>query len=142
MRLLLIIGQKCLRLPFVGDFLSRMFEYIIRIVFSSDISCKAKIPHDVFFVHGHNIVIGAYVTLGKNCKVFNGVTLGNKYTEIEQSCQPTIGDNCVISTGSKILGSVNIGDNCIIGANAVVLDDVPSNSIAVGVPARVLKREI
>lgn len=140
MRLLVLIGQKCLRIPIIGNFMSVMFEYLIRIIFSSDISCKASIPSDVIFVHGHDIVIGENVVIGKGCKIFNGVTLGNKDTESSENQQPTIGNNCVVSTGAKILGGLMVGDNCIIGANSVVLTDIPSNSVAVGVPARVIKR--
>ena len=138
MRLLMLIGQKCLYIPIIGNFLSVMFEYIIRIIFSSDISCKAKIPNDIIFVHGHDIVIGADVKIGKNCKIFNGVTLGNKYTEDVPNDQPTIGDNCIIATGAKVMGGITVGDNCTIGANAVVITDIPPNSVAVGVPARTL----
>lgn len=141
MRLLVLIGQKCLRIPIIGNFMSVMFEYLIRIIFSSDISCKASIPSDVIFVHGQDIVIGAAVKIGNRCKIFNGVTLGNKDTEVKLNEQPCIGDNCIISTGAKILGSVTIGDNCIIGANSVVITDIPPNSVAVGVPARVLNKK-
>lgn len=139
MRLLLLVGQWFLRIPLVGDFLSTMVEYIIRILFSSDISCKASIPSDVIFVHGQDIVIGAAVKIGHHCKIFNGVTLGNKSTEIDSNEQPTIGNNCVLSTGAKILGAITVGDNCVVGANSVVIKSIPPNSIAVGVPARVLK---
>lgn len=140
MRFLLITGQKCLNIPYIGNFLSIMFEYFIRIFFASDISCKAKIPHDIIFVHGHDIVIGCNVIIGKGCKIFNGVTLGNKNTEIPTNEQPIVGNNCVISTGAKILGQVTIGNNCIIGANSVVITNIPDNSIAVGIPARVIKK--
>lgn len=140
MRLLLIVGQRCLRLPIVGNFLSAMFEYLIRVIFSSDLSCKADIPSDIVFIHGHDIVIGSEVRIGRGCKIFNGVTLGNKDTEIPNNGQPTIGNNCVISTGAKILGSITVGDNSIIGANSVVIKNVPPNSVAVGVPARILDR--
>ena len=140
MRLLMILGQKSLKMPVIGNFISVGFEYMIRIVFASDISCKARISRDISFIHGHDIVIGSEVVIGKNCKIFNGVTLGNKDTESGENSHPVIGDNCVISTGAKILGNVVIGNNCIIGANAVVLMDVPDNSVAVGVPAKILKR--
>lgn len=140
MRLLLLAGQRSLKVPLIGNFLSAMFEYLIRIVFASDISCRANISSDVIFVHGHDIVIGENVVIGKGCKIFNGVTLGNKDTESSENQQPTIGNNCVVSTGAKILGGLKVGDNSIIGANAVVLMDIPTNSVAVGVPARVIKR--
>lgn len=141
MTLLMIMGQKSLKIPIIGNFISVGFEYLIRIFFASDISCKAKIPSDICFMHGHDIVIGSEVIIGKKCKVFNGVTLGNKDTESGVNEHPIIGDNCVISTGAKILGKITIGNNCIIGANSVVFVDVPDNSIAVGIPARILKKK-
>lgn len=141
MRLLILVGQKFRSIPYAGNFLSKFIEYIIRIIFSSDISCEAKIPSDIIFVHGHDIVIGAAVVIGPRCKIFNGVTLGNKDTEVDETAQPIIGSDCVISTGAKILGRVSIGNGSIIGANAVVLKNVPSNSIAVGVPAKVQPRK-
>ena len=53
-----------------------------------------------------------------------------------------IGNNVYIATGSKLIGGVNIGDNVCIGANSVVLSDIPSNSLAVGSPARIVKENI
>jgi serine O-acetyltransferase len=55
---------------------------------------------------------------------------------------PVIGDNTVIAPGAKILGPVKIGKNCVIGANAVVLKDVPDNSVAAGIPAKIVKKDI
>lgn len=144
MKMLILLGNRCVRVPFFGAFLGAFFQYLVRIFFSSDISCMAIIPKSTIFVHGHDIVIGAKVILGENCKIFNGVTLGSKNTEgwkpgdVEADDQPEIGSGCVISTGAKILGKISIGDRSIIGANAVVINDVPPNSVAVGVPARIV----
>lgn len=132
------LGQFFRSIPFVGSFLGFLVEYFIRIFFSSDISCKARIGGGLIIIHGHDIVIGSKVVIGANCKILNGVTLGNKDTEIGINQQPIIGDNVVIGTGAKILGRVIVGDNVRIGANSVVINDVPSNSVAVGVPARVI----
>lgn len=68
--------------------------------------------------------------------IFQGVTIGLKKNLGEY---PTIGDNVQIGAGAKILGKITIGDNVRIGANAVVLTDVPSNCIAVGIPAKIKK---
>ena len=141
MLLLIRLGQKALKIPIVGSFLSRTTEYVIRIYFSSDISCHAQIPSDTIFVHGHDIVIGKDAVIGNRCKIFNGVTLGNKDTEGPNNAHPIIGDDCVISTGAKILGGITIGARTIVGANAVVITDIPSDSIAIGVPAKVRPRK-
>lgn len=141
MSMLIAFGRKLMCIPLIGKFSSRVFEYIVRIVYSSDISCSAVIPSDVKFVHGHNIVIGENVVIGHRCKIFNGVTLGNKDTESSINLHPVIGDDCIISTGAKVLGQVRIGDRSIVGANSVVLRDVPSDSVAVGIPARYIPRD-
>lgn len=127
-------------IPYIGGFLRYLIEYFIRIVFSSDISCRAKIGGGLNIMHGHDIVIGSGVVIGENCKIFNGVTMGNKETEGYQVAHPQLGNGVVIGTGAKILGPIYIGDNAKVGANSVVLKDIPPNSTWVGVPAREVKR--
>lgn len=55
---------------------------------------------------------------------------------------PRIGNNVMIGAGAVILGDISVGDNSIIGANSVVLENVPENSIAVGVPAVIKRRKV
>ncbi len=131
------LGSAVRKIPGLGGFLGVLIEYLIRIFFASDISCKAKIGPGLMILHGHDIVIGADSSIGENCKIFNGVTLGNKDTEIPDNEQPKVGNNVIIGTGSKLLGSIVVGDNVKIGANSVVISDIPSDSVAVGVPARI-----
>jgi serine O-acetyltransferase len=76
---------------------------------------------------------------GDDCIIRNGVTVGLRHTERRGS--PTIGNRVDIGAGAKLLGPIRIGDDVAIGANAVVITDVPSNSIAVGIPARILPRK-
>lgn len=88
-------------------------------------------------VHPHNIVLTPQTVIGENCTIFNGVTCGVNH--LDRSGYPVIGNDVVLYPGAKVIGNVTIGDTVIIGANAVVVRDVPSNSIAVGVPAVVKK---
>jgi len=135
------VGKSLSLLPIVGVLFRYIFEYIIRILFASDISLKSSIDSGLKFEHGHDIVIGADVKIGKNAKIFNGVTIGGKDPSLPSTNnQPTIGNNVILSTGSKLLGSITIGNHVIIGANSVVLDNIKSNSVAVGIPA-VVKKE-
>lgn len=73
--------------------------------------------------------------IGDNCLIHQNVTLGDK-----NGGRPTIGDNCVIYAGAKILGDIHIGNNSIIGANAVVLKSCPENSTLLGIPAKIYKK--
>lgn len=78
--------------------------------------------------------------IGEDCKIFQGVTVGSKWSKA--SClgeAPHIGNNVMIGARAVILGDITIEDNSIIGANAVVMHSVPKNSLAVGVPATVKK---
>jgi serine O-acetyltransferase len=88
--------------------------------------------------HFGGIIISGDAVFGDDCVIRNGVTVGLRHTG--QRGSPVIGNRVDIGAGAKILGAIHIGNDVAIGANAVVLANVPSNSIAVGVPARVLPR--
>lgn len=132
------IGQTASCIPLVGSFIRVLIEYFIRIVYASDISCRAIIGPGLMIMHGHDIVIGANVEIGANCKLFNGVTLGNRNTEVPCNDQPKVGNYVVLGTGAKILGGIQLGDYAKVGANSVVLIDVPDKRVAVGVPAKLV----
>ena len=99
----------------------------------------AQIGKGFFIDHGTGVVIGETAIIGDNVTLYQGVTLGGTGKEHGKR-HPTIGNNVMISTGAKILGSFKIGDNSKIGAGSVVLEEVPPNSTVVGVPGRVVKR--
>ncbi len=131
------LGQYFRGKPLIGNLFGIYIEYFIRVFFSSDISCKAKIGKGLIIMHGTDIVIGSKAVIGNNCKIFNGVTLGNKNTESFVNEHPILGDNIVIGSGAKVLGMIEVGNNVTIGANSVVINSVPNNSTAVGIPARI-----
>lgn len=99
----------------------------------------AKIGKGFFIDHGNGVIIGETTIIGDNVTLYQGVTLGGTGKEHGKR-HPTIGNNVMISTGAKVLGSFHIGDNSKIGAGSVVLNEVPPNSTVVGVPGRVVKR--
>ena len=84
------------------------------------------------------IVLNPLTEIGKNCTLRHGVTIGNR-KEIDDV--PVIGDNVDIGAGAKILGRIRIGNNVTIGANAVVINDIPDNHIAVGIPAKAIPKK-
>ena len=98
----------------------------------------ATIGKGFFIDHGTGVVIGETAEIGDNVTLYQGVTLGGTGKEHGKR-HPTIGNNVMISTGAKILGSFKIGDNSKIGAGSVVLEEVPPGSTVVGVPGRVVK---
>lgn len=118
-----------------SGFIKKMIQNHLEVKYSVLISSKAKIGAGLSLEHFIGIAIGQNVVIGRNCKIYQNVTIGQKNDEY-----PVIGDNVVIYPGAKIIGGIKVGNNVQIGANAVVLQDIPDNSLAVGVPARILKR--
>lgn len=98
----------------------------------------AKIGENFFIDHGSGVVIGETTEIGDNCTVYQGVTLGGTGKETGKR-HPTLGNNVMVGAGARVLGPFKVGDNSKIAANAVVLSEVPPNSTAVGVPARIAR---
>uniref|UniRef100_UPI00403EC032 serine O-acetyltransferase n=1 Tax=Microcoleus sp. TaxID=44472 RepID=UPI00403EC032 len=96
-----------------------------------------KLGRRVVIEHQSAIIIHGYCTIGDDCIIRQGVTLGNRYLDKPLE-SPQLGDRVNVGAGAKILGKVNLGDNVNIGANAVVLSDVPAGQTAVGIPAKIL----
>ena len=90
------------------------------------------------FYHFGDVVINRNAIIGENASIYNGVTIGINLRPDGKAYPPIIGDNVVLCTGAKVIGNVKIGSNSVIGANAVVVKDIPENSVAAGVPAKVL----
>ena len=99
----------------------------------------ATIGRRLVIDHGTGIVIGETAEIGDDCLIYHGVTLGGTGKDSGKR-HPTIGNNVLIGTGAKVLGPFKVGDNSRIAANSVVLSEIPPDSTAVGVPARVVKR--
>ena len=104
-----------------------------------DIHPAATIGRRVFIDHGTGVVIGETAIIGDDVLIYQQVTLGGVSTN-KGKRHPTIEDGVVIGAGAKVLGAITIGANSKVGANSVVIKDVPPNSTAVGIPARILKR--
>ena len=100
----------------------------------------AKIGRRIFIDHGTGVVIGETTTIGDDCTIYQGATLGGTGKDHGKR-HPTIGNNVMIGAGAKVLGPMKIGDNSNVAAGAVVLSEIPPNSTAVGVPARIVKQD-
>lgn len=99
----------------------------------------AKIGKGLFIDHGMGVVIGETAIIGNDCLLYQGVTLGGTGKD-KGKRHPTLGDNVLVGAGAKVLGPFKVGSNVKIAANAVVLNAIPDNCTAVGVPARVVRR--
>ena len=119
---------------------ARIISQFSRFMTGIEIHPGAKIGKRLFIDHGMGVVIGETCEIGDDVVLYQGVTLGGTGKE-KGKRHPTIGNNVVISSGAKVLGSFKVGDNSKIGANAVVLQEVPPNSTVVGIKARVVKRD-
>lgn len=119
---------------------ARIVSQIGRFLTGIEIHPGAKIGSGFFIDHGMGVVIGETAEIGDNVTLYHGVTLGGTSWKKEKR-HPTIGNNVVIGAGAKVLGPFTVGDNSKIGAGSVVVNEVPSNSIVVGVPGRVTHRD-
>lgn len=119
--------------------LPRLIQTFSRFLTGIEIHPGAKIGRGCFIDHGMGTVIGETAEIGHNVTLYQGVTLGGTGKE-KGKRHPTIGDNVVIASGAKVLGSFTIGDNSKIGAGSVVLAAVPPNSTVVGIPGKVVVR--
>lgn len=114
-------------------------KFFGEILFGITIGVAAKIGKRCTIEHSGAIVIHGCSEIGDDCIIRQGVTIGNKNLDTPLEA-PKIGNSVNIGAGAKILGGITIGDDVSIGANAVVLKDIPSNSIAVGIPAKVISQ--
>jgi serine O-acetyltransferase len=119
--------------------LARFISQINRFFTGIEIHPGAVIGKRFFIDHGMGVVIGETCEIGDDVVIYQGVTLGGTGKE-KGKRHPTIGNNVVIGSGAKVLGSFKVGDNSRIGANAVVLKEVPPNSTVVGATGRIVKR--
>lgn len=120
-------------------FVARLISQTARFLTGVEIHPGATIGHGLFIDHGSGIVIGETTEIGDNCTIYQGVTLGGTGKD-KGKRHPTLLDNVMVGSGAKVLGPVVIGNNVKVAAGAVVLTDIPDDSTAVGVPARVVSK--
>ncbi len=120
-------------------FLARAISQHAAKVTGIEIHPAAQIGKRFFIDHGHGVVIGETTEIGDDVTLYQGVTLGGTGKETGKR-HPNIGDGVMIGAGAKVLGPITIGANTNVASGAVVLQDIPENSTAVGVPAQVVRR--
>ncbi|MBE6869461.1 serine O-acetyltransferase EpsC [Ruminococcus albus] len=120
-------------------FVARVISQTARFLTGIEIHPGAKIGKGLLIDHGAGVVIGETAEIGDNCLLYQGCTLGGTGKD-QGKRHPTLGNNVMVGCGAKVLGPFKVGDNSKIAANAVVLESVPPNCTAVGVPAKVVKQ--
>ena len=120
--------------------LARGVSHLGRFLTGIEIHPAARLGAGLFIDHGMGVVIGETAEIGENVTLLQGVTLGGTSLKREKR-HPTLGNNVVVGAGAKVIGAFTIGDNSRIGAGSVVVREVPTNSVVVGVPGRVTYRD-
>ena len=121
-------------------FPARAVSQFAKFITGIEIHPGATIGKGLVIDHGSGVVIGETAEIGDNCTLYQGVTLGGTGKDTGKR-HPTLGNNVMVGAGAKVLGPFRIGDNSKIAAGAVVLSEIPSNATAVGIPARVVRRD-
>ncbi len=119
---------------------ARALSQLTRFFTGIEIHPGATIGKGLFIDHGSGVVIGETAIVGDYCTIYQGVTLGGTGKDTGKR-HPTLGNNVMVGSGAKLLGNFTVGDNAKIASGAVVLTDIPENSTAVGVPAKVVRRD-
>lgn len=122
-------------------FINVVMQKIVEVLTGICLPESTKVGRRLCIEHFGAIVVHGGVVIGDDCLIRQGVTIGNK-GYADPSGAPVIGNRVEIGAGAKIIGRVFIGDDVIIGANAVVVKDIPSHSIAVGIPAKVITKKV
>jgi serine O-acetyltransferase len=129
-----------MKVPLVKQLLLLVYFFLHMIVMVStgiNIRLNAEIGKG-FVIHNFSSIFIGAVTIGDNCTVNQGVSIGN----IRGSAhKPIIGNNVYFGAGSKVLGAITIGNNVVIGANSSVITSIPDNCTVMGVPAKIISRD-
>jgi serine O-acetyltransferase len=101
---------------------------------------STQIGRGFYIGHFGTIVINPKSKIGINCNIAPGVTIGQTNRGRLRGV-PTIGDRVWIGANAVIVGGITIGSNVLIAPNAYVNTDVPSNSLVMGNPAKIIPKE-
>tara|TARA_B100000963_G_C22639755_1_gene679797 strand:- start:4976 stop:5530 length:555 start_codon:yes stop_codon:yes gene_type:complete len=120
-------------------FFCHLYLRLLRILYGFQFSPKVQMGKGFYIGHHGTVVINAEAVFGKNCNIGTNVIVGK--THKKRTGSPVFGDEVWIGSNSVIVGKINIGNNVVIAPNAFVNVDVPSNSVAIGNPVKIIPKE-
>jgi len=106
-------------------------------IFAVDIHPAARVGKGIMLDHATALVVGETASIGDNCSLLQGVTLGGNGKDTGDR-HPKIGSNVLLGAGAKVLGNIKVGDCSKVAAGSVVLKEVPPLTTVAGVPAKVV----
>lgn len=118
----------------------RIFHRRYTFKYSIDIPISTKIGKGFYIGHLGNVVVSGAATIGENCNISQGVTIGQTYRGKKMGA-PVIGNGVWIGANSVIVGNIVIGDDVMITPLTFVATDVPAHSIVSGNPAQITPRD-
>ncbi|MFN3827419.1 MAG: serine O-acetyltransferase EpsC [Micavibrio sp.] len=122
--------------------MARWWSQVGRMLTGIEIHPGATIGKNLFIDHGMGVVVGETATIGDECTIYHGVTLGGKGQGPRCGKRhPDLGNKVMIGSGAQILGPIKLADGCSVGANSVVTKDVAEGETVVGIPARSVKAD-
>lgn len=130
---------RCSTIRKLFSLVYKILYKFVQIITGVEFPCEVVVGKNFRIDHFGDIIVSGFAEFGDNCVIRNGVTVGLR--RVNEPVAPKIGNNVDIGSGARVLGDITIGDNVAIGANAVVLQDIPPDSVAAGIPARVIPRK-
>lgn len=122
---------------FVFLFLALLWQKGVEITTGISIPASVKIGHSFYIGHFGGIIVNANVTIGTNCNISQGVTIGVSGTN-ENRGMPRIGNDVYVGANAVVAGKITIGNNVLIGACSLVTNSVLEGEVVIGVPAVVV----
>jgi serine O-acetyltransferase len=113
---------------------NRAIRLLETATFGIEIGNDVEIGHGVLFLHTVGVVLGGDAKIGDNCVFLGSNTVGTN----GGPGAPRLGSGTIVGAGARILGRIELGEGCMVGANAVVVRDVPSGKVVLGIPAHVV----
>lgn len=138
--------KKLLCLFRKGQFSKGIFKRINKILFilhgkkhNIEFPIDIEVRPGLYFGHSYGITVNPKTIIGKNCNIHKNVTIGQE-NRGKRKGTPIIGDDVFLGIGSTIVGKITIGNDVLVAPGAFVNIDVPSHSIVIGNPCKIISK--